>query len=307
MSSKASVERSDEFSEYLNDQKSVTIYVQYRKNVLKKSKEYTIAAIKRQHEEEQASIYKISPSRTRTCAEVINAKLNRGVDSVSPGNVVLYKCFNEIASRITAVSNLQVVEQPQRSSIVNSTSMSGQPEYQEQPLNNRMHHEVGETPRPSTSRNSEDHFNTHQAVSSGSNLGILHGGGVRQREGFSYITVMTETDRFIRRFNMTAKTVIFSFKPVDADNPFEWLKIEGDTINYVQYNIMKQERVKVCLRLKKGVSPHIFLCQKGNVPPTVQRIGAIKRQRLSLVKEALSGSTAKNDVLKPSKQPETIL
>ncbi|KAK4887109.1 hypothetical protein RN001_003380 [Aquatica leii] len=195
----------------------------------------------------------LNPDEIRSAAEVINAKLNRGVDSVSPGNVVLYKCFNEIASRITAVSNLQVVEQPQRSSIVNSTSMSGQPEYQEQPLNlcgtannqivgdtlqsenmrlvvhpqnlsNRMHHEVGETPRPSTSRNSEDHFNTLQAVSSGSNRGILHGGGVQQREGFSYITVMTETDRFIRRFNMTAKTVIFSFKPVDADNPFEWLK-----------------------------------------------------------------------------------
>ncbi|KAK4882436.1 hypothetical protein RN001_005755 [Aquatica leii] len=213
----------------------------------------------------------LNPDEIRSAAEVINAKLNRGVDSVSPGNVVLYKCFNEIASRITAVSN--VVEQPQRSNIVNSTSMSGQPKYQEQPLNlcgtannqtvgdtlqsenmrldvhpqnlsNRMHHEVGETPRSSTSRNNEDHFNTHQAVSIGSNRGILHGGGVRQREGFSYITVMTETDRFIRRFNMTAKTVIFSFKPVDADNPFEWLKAAFDELlEYVTVNAQPSDMI----------------------------------------------------------------
>lgn len=58
----ASIERGDGFSEYLKDQTSMTIHVQCRKNYTRKS---TIAAVKRQHEEEQAGTSKISPPRTR--------------------------------------------------------------------------------------------------------------------------------------------------------------------------------------------------------------------------------------------------
>lgn len=59
----ASTERGDEFSEYLKNQKSVTIHVQCRKSYTRKS---SIAAAKRQHEEEEeASTSKVSPPRTR--------------------------------------------------------------------------------------------------------------------------------------------------------------------------------------------------------------------------------------------------
>lgn len=58
----ASVERGDEFLEYLRKQKYVTIHVQCRKNYTRKS---TIAAAKRQYEEEQASTSEVSPPRTR--------------------------------------------------------------------------------------------------------------------------------------------------------------------------------------------------------------------------------------------------
>jgi hypothetical protein len=58
----ASIERGDEFSEYLKDQTSVTVHKQCRKNYTRKD---TIAALKRKQDEEQASTSKISPPRTR--------------------------------------------------------------------------------------------------------------------------------------------------------------------------------------------------------------------------------------------------
>lgn len=51
---------------------------------------------------------------------------------------------------------------------------------------------------------------------------------------------------------------------------------------------MKQEGEKVSLRLKKGVVPHKFHCQKRNMPSSLERMGAIKRQRLALINESLS-------------------
>lgn len=51
---------------------------------------------------------------------------------------------------------------------------------------------------------------------------------------------------------------------------------------------MKQQGEKCSLRLNKGVVPHIFLCQKLNMPPSFERVGAVKRQRLTLVNEALT-------------------
>ncbi|KAL0811979.1 hypothetical protein ABMA28_009377 [Loxostege sticticalis] len=51
---------------------------------------------------------------------------------------------------------------------------------------------------------------------------------------------------------------------------------------------MKQEGVKVTLRLNEGVLPHKFHCQNGNMPPRIVRMGAIKRKRLALIEEALS-------------------
>lgn len=58
----ASVARGDEFVDYLRGLKSVTIHVDCRKSYTRKS---SIAAVKRQHEDEQASTSKVSPPRTR--------------------------------------------------------------------------------------------------------------------------------------------------------------------------------------------------------------------------------------------------
>ncbi|CAF4759302.1 unnamed protein product [Pieris macdunnoughi] len=59
----ASTERADEFSEYLKNQKSVTIHVECRKNYTRKCS--IAAAIKRQHKEQEASTSTKSPPRTR--------------------------------------------------------------------------------------------------------------------------------------------------------------------------------------------------------------------------------------------------
>lgn len=58
----ASIERADEFSEYLQNQISVTIHLECRKNYTRKS---SIASAKRRHSQEEASTSKISPPRTR--------------------------------------------------------------------------------------------------------------------------------------------------------------------------------------------------------------------------------------------------
>ncbi|KAG5865531.1 hypothetical protein JTB14_013340 [Gonioctena quinquepunctata] len=49
----------------------------------------------------------------------------------------------------------------------------------------------------------------------------------------------------------------------------------------------KQQGVPVTLRLRKGVLPHKFQCQKENKPIPVRQ-PALKRQRLSLVQDTLS-------------------
>ncbi|CAG4987924.1 unnamed protein product [Colias eurytheme] len=59
----ASNARSDEFTEYLKSQKSVTIHVDCRKSYTRRT---SIAAAKRQREDEQASTSKVSPPRTRS-------------------------------------------------------------------------------------------------------------------------------------------------------------------------------------------------------------------------------------------------
>ncbi|XP_050513108.1 uncharacterized protein LOC126888777 [Diabrotica virgifera virgifera] len=64
--------------------------------------------------------------------------------------------------------------------------------------------------------------------------------------------------------------------------------VKEDTANYIEYTIMKEQGEKCYLRLKKGVVPHTFLCQKRNMPLPAERMGAVKRQKLTLVNEALS-------------------
>ncbi|XP_074026484.1 uncharacterized protein [Leptinotarsa decemlineata] len=49
----------------------------------------------------------------------------------------------------------------------------------------------------------------------------------------------------------------------------------------------KQQGVPVTLRLRKGIVPHKFQCQKVNRPKPV-REAALKRQRLRLLQETLS-------------------
>ena len=58
----ASIERGDEFVDYLRSKKSVTVRVDCWKSSIRKS---LIAAIKRRHEDGQASTSKVSPPRTR--------------------------------------------------------------------------------------------------------------------------------------------------------------------------------------------------------------------------------------------------
>ncbi|GBP81140.1 hypothetical protein EVAR_88238_1 [Eumeta japonica] len=60
----ASIERADDFSEYLKNQKSVTIHENCRKNYTRKSS--IAAANKRQREEQEASTSTASPPRTRS-------------------------------------------------------------------------------------------------------------------------------------------------------------------------------------------------------------------------------------------------
>ncbi|KAG5900155.1 hypothetical protein JTB14_035300 [Gonioctena quinquepunctata] len=75
----------------------------------------------------------------------------------------------------------------------------------------------------------------------------------------------------------------------DKDSNPHWKKqLEEDTENFIQYQIMsKQQGVPVTLRLRKGVLPHKFQCQKENKPIPVRQ-AALKRQRLSLVQDTLS-------------------
>ena len=58
----ASIERDDEFVDYLRSEKSVTVHMDCRKSYIRKS---SIVAIKRQHEDRQASTSKVSPPRTK--------------------------------------------------------------------------------------------------------------------------------------------------------------------------------------------------------------------------------------------------
>lgn len=92
---------------------------------------------------------------------------------------------------------------------------------------------------------------------------------------------------------------------MDLRNFDDLFQVKEDTANYIEYNLMKQQGEKCSLRLKKGVVPHIFLCQKRNMPPPIDRMGIVKRQRLALVNEALSEFAIKsNNVLEIGEPPQ---
>ncbi|KAG5864384.1 hypothetical protein JTB14_001145 [Gonioctena quinquepunctata] len=77
-------------------------------------------------------------------------------------------------------------------------------------------------------------------------------------------------------------------------------QLEEDTENFIQYQIMsKQQGVPVTLRLRKGVLPHKFQCQKENKPIPVRQ-AALKRQRLSLVQDTLSQAATEKLLQKPN-------
>ncbi|GBP44060.1 hypothetical protein EVAR_85214_1 [Eumeta japonica] len=59
----ASIERADDFSEYLKNQKSVTVHEHCRKNYTRK---YSIAAAKRQREKQEATTSALNPARKRS-------------------------------------------------------------------------------------------------------------------------------------------------------------------------------------------------------------------------------------------------
>ncbi|XP_063619816.1 zinc finger protein ZFP2-like [Cydia splendana] len=74
--------------------------------------------------------------------------------------------------------------------------------------------------------------------------------------------------------------------------------LEADTENYIQYSIMREQGVKIHLRLKKGIVPHKFECQNRNRSPPIQ-VHSVKRQRLVLTNEVLSESAVNNSNSEP--------
>ncbi|XP_063532777.1 uncharacterized protein LOC134743315 [Cydia strobilella] len=79
--------------------------------------------------------------------------------------------------------------------------------------------------------------------------------------------------------------------------------VEEDTENYIQYSIMKEQGVKVHLKLKKGIVPHKFKCQSRNRSPPLNQVYSVKRQRLALINEVLSEFAVKNSNI--SEPPHT--
>lgn len=79
---------------------------------------------------------------------------------------------------------------------------------------------------------------------------------------------------------------------------FYFFQVEEDTENYMQYKIMTlQENQKTTLRLKKGIIPHKFQCQKDTElqsPP--ERKGSLKRKHQEIIEDALSVPPAKQTV-----------
>ncbi|XP_060808187.1 zinc finger protein 267 isoform X2 [Amyelois transitella] len=75
--------------------------------------------------------------------------------------------------------------------------------------------------------------------------------------------------------------------------------IEEDTENFIQYNIMKEKPKKYNLRLKKGVLPHKFLCQKRNTASQEKNKASQEKNKVSQAKNKASqeknkASQAKN-------------
>ncbi|XP_031337371.1 uncharacterized protein LOC116166535 [Photinus pyralis] len=61
--------------------------------------------------------------------------------------------------------------------------------------------------------------------------------------------------------------------------------LEEDLDNYWQFKLMKNVRP----RLKKGVVPHLFLCQKTSTGVPVASSATLKRRRCQRAEEAISG------------------
>ncbi|XP_075989237.1 uncharacterized protein LOC142985137 isoform X2 [Anticarsia gemmatalis] len=101
----------------------------------------------------------------------------------------------------------------------------------------------------------------------------------------------------MRRDNISPKSCLYCCE--------DHFNVKEDTENYIQYNLMKEQGEKCSLRLKKGVLPHIFLCQKRRMPLPKERMAAVKMQRLTLVNEALSSEIAiKSSVSEPSQRSD---
>ncbi|CAG4906830.1 unnamed protein product [Colias eurytheme] len=103
--------------------------------------------------------------------------------------------------------------------------------------------------------------------------------------------------KVMRRDNISPKSCLYCCE--DHFNVME------DTENYIEYKLMKEQGEKRTLRLKKGVLPHIFLCQKQRMPLPKERKAVVKMQRLTLVNEALSSEIAiKSSVSEPSQRSD---
>ncbi|KAH9635598.1 hypothetical protein HF086_012267 [Spodoptera exigua] len=103
--------------------------------------------------------------------------------------------------------------------------------------------------------------------------------------------------KVMRRDNISPKSCLYCCE--------DHFNVKEDTENYIEYNLMKEQGEKCTLRLKKGVLPHIFLCQKRRMPLPKERMAVVKMQRLTLVNEALSSEIAiKSSVSEPSQRSD---
>ncbi|XP_045491566.1 uncharacterized protein LOC123691291 isoform X2 [Colias croceus] len=103
--------------------------------------------------------------------------------------------------------------------------------------------------------------------------------------------------KVMRRDNISPKSCLYCCE--------DHFNVKEDTENYIEYNLMKEQGEKRTLRLKKGVLPHIFLCQKRRMPLPKERMAVVKMQRLTLVNEALSSEIAiKSSVSEPSQRSD---
>ncbi|CAH2105029.1 unnamed protein product [Euphydryas editha] len=111
----SSAEKGDEFTDSIKIQKSVAVHVQCRKNYTRRS---TIAAVKRQHEEDQTGTTKISPPRTRARSrsddnsKTFTARIGFENDLVTAEASYHHDCYVSFLNQLTGVETGRPRDEP---------------------------------------------------------------------------------------------------------------------------------------------------------------------------------------------------